>query len=117
MYDHKEYMKKYHKRKPRHEYEKKYAKEHIDVIRRGHWRRKYGITEEEYNDIFNKQNGCCAICGTHQSELSRPLGVDHDHETGEIRGLLCYKCNTGLGMFRDNTKILEIAIGYLKKEG
>jgi len=117
MYDHKKYMKKYHKRKDRSEYQKNYAKEHIDIIRKGHWRRKYGLTEEEYNEFFIIQKGCCSICGRHQNELNRPLGVDHNHATGKIRGLLCYKCNTGLGMFNDDINVLKKAIDYLGEEG
>src|SRR5690606_19146421 len=67
----------------------------------------YGITLDEYNELFAAQDGCCASCGVHQSELSKPLFVDHDHETGEIRGLLCQHCNTALGYARDDVNILQ----------
>src|SRR4030042_5864910 len=58
---------------------------------------KYGITSNEYNELFEKQNECCAICGEHQSKFNKAFAVDHNHETGEVRGLLCQNCNNVLG--------------------
>ena len=78
---------------------------------------KFDMTLEEYNDMFEKQSGCCAICGTHQSELSRSLAVDHSHRDGHIRGLLCQVCNTALGKFKDSTEVLERAKQYLNTYG
>jgi|ERR1035437_5649575 hypothetical protein len=78
-----------------------------------HLKRKYNITQEQYNELFNKQNGKCAICGKHQSELKKALGIDHDHETGKNRGLLCDKCNLLLGHANDNVQVLTQAINYL----
>jgi hypothetical protein len=78
-------------------------------------RHRYGLTVEEYNQMFADQNGGCAICGTHQSELKRKLAVDHDHETGKIRGLLCSHCNAGIGQFKDNVSLMGFAIDYLNK--
>lgn len=75
----------------------------------------YSITLNEYNDMFEKQNGCCKICFRHQSEFKKSLAVDHDHKTGKIRGLLCSHCNRGLGSFYDNVEILKNAINYLEK--
>lgn len=75
--------------------------------------KKYGITPEAYNELFNKQEGFCAICGVHQSELPYTLCIDHDHITGLVRGLLCHKCNTGIGRFEDKAELLEKAINYL----
>ncbi len=74
----------------------------------------YGISLVEYNTMFENQQGCCAICGTHQIEFSRSLSVDHCHATGKIRKLLCGHCNTLLGMAKDDPKILQKAIDYLK---
>lgn len=82
-----------------------------------HMLRTYGIGFDEYNSMFDEQRGCCAICDTHQNEIGKPLYVDHDHETGEVRGLLCMKCNAGLGLFNDEIESVESAIKYLKKYG
>lgn len=77
----------------------------------------FGIRFEEYKSIYDFQNGCCAVCERHSSEFSRALDVDHNHTTGEIRGLLCNLCNTGIGKFKDNVDLLEKCIKYLKKSG
>lgn len=76
---------------------------------------KFGIGLEEYNKLLSSQSGCCAICGVPQDNLTQALSVDHDHETGAIRGLLCSNCNIGLGLMRDNIGILMHAAEYLKK--
>jgi len=73
----------------------------------------YNITLEDYNKMFNEQNGCCAICNTNQNDLVKKLAVDHCHSSLKIRGLLCHYCNTGLGMFKDNTQFLIKAADYL----
>ena len=75
--------------------------------------RTYGITLQDYNAMFEEQDGRCAICGVHQSELKRALAVDHDHGTGEVRGLLCQKCNAGIGNLRDDASLLKRAACYL----
>lgn len=81
----------------------------------------YGITEEIYNTILNKQGGGCAICGLKETAVGKitkrvkPLSVDHDHNTGKIRGLLCEKCNHGLGWFMDNKELLINAVNYLER--
>lgn len=81
-------------------------------------KRSYNISLEEYNDMFNQQNGCCAICKKHISDLDmkrkKNLCVDHCHETKKIRGLLCDKCNRGIGLLEDSIENLESAISYLK---
>ena len=82
---------------------------------KNHLKRKYGITPQEYQLKFDKQEGKCAICGIHQSQLKHPLGVDHNHTTKKNRDLLCVRCNTALGSFQENIQILELAINYLKK--
>lgn len=71
------------------------------------------IAPEERQKLFDQQQGKCAICGVHQTTLNKNLAVDHDHKTNKIRGLLCMKCNTGLGMFKDDTQVLQAAITYL----
>jgi hypothetical protein len=82
-------------------------------------RRKYGITLGDYNSLALQQRDACAICGT--SEKGRARGrkrywsVDHDHATGAVRGLLCQKCNTILGLCSDDTTVLNAAIHYLNR--
>lgn len=73
--------------------------------------RYYGITLDEYEKLFDNQHGKCAICGL--SENRRKLCVDHSHTTGDVRGLLCTKCNMMLGSARDSKQILSKAIEYL----
>lgn len=73
---------------------------------------RYGIQADEYELLKKNQNGHCGIC-----KKKTKLYVDHDHETNEIRGLLCSKCNLGLGHFSDDCDTLESAIDYLKKGG
>lgn len=97
-------------------YAKEYYIENIDKVNNGRLLRKFGITLKEYRDLFNGQNGCCAICGRHQSELIKAMAVDHNHITKEIRGLLCSQCNIFLGYCKDNIVCFENAIDYLKGE-
>jgi len=75
---------------------------------------KFGIGLNEYNQILFAQDGKCAICGKHHTEVKTRFCVDHDHKTGQVRGLLCKQCNFGIGMFRDNKEVLKNAIKYLK---
>lgn len=75
---------------------------------------RYGIDVKSYNRLFSKQQGCCAICGVHQSELSERLCIDHNHETGKVRGLLCRSCNRGIGFLKDDFEITDKATTYLK---
>ena len=82
--------------------------------------RNYGISLREFQDLFARQGGVCAICGQPETASKggrKPrLSIDHDHETGEIRGLLCNRCNTGLGLFLDDPDYLLTAIAYLRGE-
>lgn len=72
---------------------------------------KYGLTEEEFDIALDAQDHRCGIC-----QQKTKLHVDHDHATGEPRGLLCVRCNTALGSFGDNPRMLLRAIKYLKGE-
>ena len=71
---------------------------------------RYGISKKEYDVLFLSQNGCCAICSSHQSLFKKRLHVDHCHETGSIRGLLCVNCNTAIGHFKEDYLLIEEAI-------
>ncbi len=75
-------------------------------------KKKFGIGAEEYDKMLLSQNGVCKICKKTNSD--RGLAVDHDHKTGKVRGLLCTKCNTGLGQFEDSAEMLELAAQYLR---
>lgn len=75
---------------------------------------KYGITEEEYQQMVVKQQGVCKICNNPPVKFKPVLYVDHDHETGKVRGLLCHFCNAGIGMLKDSPALLKRAIKYLK---
>ncbi len=75
---------------------------------------KYGISPEQYQEMFVAQKGCCAMCGKHQSQQTRRLAVDHNHETGQIRALLCLMCNIRLSYIEDREWLLK-ATEYLKK--
>ena len=74
---------------------------------------KYGITLDDYNGMFEEQDGKCGICEKHQIELSTRLCVDHCHTTDEIRGLLCRDCNKALGMLGDNKESIQKVMDYL----
>ena len=80
-------------------------------------RHKYSITTEEYNSKLYEQNGQCAICGSETTghRMQSNLLVDHDHKTGKIRGLLCSKCNRGLGQFDDDPELMMSAIRYIQQ--
>ena len=80
------------------------------------YQRLYGITIDDYNRMFAEQDGCCAICGIHQTKDKSTFCVDHCHATGKVRGLLCTKCNKALGLFHDNQDLLNKAIHYLQGE-
>ena len=71
---------------------------------------------EFYNSRFKKQKGCCAICGRHQTELTRRLVIDHCHKTNKLRGLLCGLCNTGIGNLKDDAELCLKAYNYLRKQ-
>lgn len=75
-----------------------------------HLRRTYGITTEQYNTLLSKQDHCCAVCGKHESDENKRLSVDHNHFTGEIRGLLCTMCNyRHVGRHKDSSLLRKIA--------
>ena len=76
-------------------------------------KRNYNLTLEEYNNLLIKQNSNCAICGVNQSQLKKPLYVDHNHTTDKVRGLLCSRCNSAIGLMDDNLDIMNKAILYL----
>lgn len=90
--------------------EKKYRQRNTAKQRLTKIRQMYGLEPEQYEALIKKQDGKCAIC-----HCIVTLVVDHCHKSGKVRGLLCRKCNTGLGMFEDNIKIINSSIKYLKE--
>lgn len=101
-------------RRQRRESEARRRKQYPDLTRRSNLRKWYGLSIEEYERLFEAQKGCCAICGRPQDEQKFRLAVDHCHETGVVRGLLCSPCNTGLGSLADSPELLRIAADYLE---
>lgn len=86
---------------------------YYDKGRGRHLVKTYGIDNIQYSKMLEEQKYRCAICLTDQNDLNKPLFVDHCHKSSKIRGLLCNRCNTGLGMFQDNIQNLQRALGYL----
>ncbi len=74
-----------------------------------HLKRRYGITARDADALLANQGGLCAIC-----KVSPAVHVDHDHETGAVRALLCFNCNGGLGQFKDNPEVLHAAAYYVQ---
>lgn len=95
--------------------QKEFYKNNKDEKRKNNYKAQYGIILEDYNEMFVNQNGCCKICGRHQSEFKKTLCVDHCHTTGKVRGLLCSNCNIVLGQAKDDIEILKSAIKYLEE--
>lgn len=72
----------------------------------------YGLTQETFNQMLEDQSHQCKVCGV---DIDISCHVDHCHKTGVVRGLLCHKCNCGLGFFKDKTSLLEKALRYLNE--
>ena len=87
------------------------------TTRNGRLRRRFGITNADYDQLLLGQDGRCAICRTPSSRPHKHFSVDHCHVTGKVRGLLCHKCNSGIGYFSDKPSVILIAVAYLIKHG
>lgn len=83
-----------------------------EAQRRAELKRLYGITLEDYVEMFKNQNGVCAICFK-ECKTKKSLSVDHNHESGKVRGLLCNACNRAIGMLGDSSETLRRAAEYL----
>lgn len=77
--------------------------------------KRYGITRQQYDQMFVEQKGLCKICQKIPSGRWDELCIDHDHVTGKVRGLICHNCNVGIGNFFDDPLLLEKAAEYLRK--
>jgi len=77
--------------------------------------KSHGSSVAEYDSLLLSQGGCCAICGAATpGNGNTNWCIDHDHDNGKVRGLLCVKCNPGLGFFQDDVGLLQKAIAYLR---
>lgn len=94
-------------------YSRGYSKKNPTKIR-ANLLRQYKLTTQQYEEMFTEQNGVCAIC-QQPPKNNRRLAVDHDHKTGQVRGLLCTACNLLLGRVHDDITALQSAIKYLQK--
>lgn len=83
---------------------------------RANWLSHYGLTPDGYERLVESQGGVCAICKQPCKRYAR-LPIDHDHQTGRLRGLLCDRCNRALGLFDDDADIVEAAVAYLEADG
>lgn len=101
-------------------YARQYAKKHPDKYKQYRLKGRYGISLEIYQRMEVEQHGRCKICRRKETLIDgrtgrvRKLTVDHNHQTGRIRGLLCSQCNRSVGGFRDSISILQSAINYLR---
>ena len=104
-------------------YIRKYRNDNADTIKNYELKRMYGIDIDEFRKMLTAQGGKCAICGIAHDEDGtgqlvknghKHFSIDHDHKSGEIRGILCAKCNRGVGHFKDDPALFQSAITYLK---
>lgn len=97
----------------------KYKTRNPIIAKKGHLKRKFGLSLEDYERMLSEQDGACKICRKIETRMNNKkntiatLAVDHCHKTGAIRGLLCFKCNAAIGMLSDCVKTLQAAIDYL----
>lgn len=94
-------------------YKRKWNREHPEYLRKVNLK-KYGLSLEQYDEIFEVQDGVCAICGGINKD-GRRLMVDHNHSDNRVRGLLCSNCNTALGLLGDSVEIFLSAAMYLER--
>jgi hypothetical protein len=87
-----------------------------DYVKNNSLETKYGVTLETYKTMFEKQDGKCAICSKPQNEnlKGRMLALDHNHANGQVRGLLCYKCNMAIGLLKDSKSNALKLVEYLE---
>lgn len=98
-------------------YNRKYWATHPERRENHKWdhrARRYGVTKDAFLSMLSGQGGVCAICGTSDWPSTGPC-VDHDHDTGLVRGILCHHCNAAIGMLKDSPAIALAATEYLKR--
>jgi hypothetical protein len=112
------YQTYYNSTPKRKEYEARYGKtEHAKTLKKANiLKNKYGMSVEAFNKMLQDQMGVCAIGGGVEVRGGR-LHVDHSHNTGKVRGLLCHKCNVAIGLLKDSTEVILKAYSYIQERG
>ena len=87
-----------------------------EAHRKSNLKRLYQITPKLYAEMFTAQDGRCAICNRHRDEFAKDFIVDHHHDSGKVRALLCPACNTAIGLFGDSPEIMERAAIYIRDQ-
>ena len=99
-------------------YQKQYKAENPDKIKQNrnkyHLKKRYGLSPQEKQSMLDDQNNCCAICKI-EFDDAKATHVDHNHDTNELRGILCRNCNLGLGHFKDSKNLILDAVKYLTR--
>lgn len=85
------------------------------AVQRSNWLKKYGLTPEQYAEMLEACAGCCESCGLNFDTTGKWPCVDHDHDTGRVRGLLCNNCNVGIGNLGDSAEGVRMALKYLER--
>lgn len=96
---------------------KRYNKRHPDKARNKRLIKCYGISSRDFDTMAAQQSNCCAICGFCTTEPTKQLVVDHNHSTNKVRALLCNPCNQGIGLLKEDIRILRSAINYFEVYG
>lgn len=110
----------YKNREKQLQYFRDYTKNHIWQIKENKLKKDFGITLDEYSRMFSEQHGVCAVCLQPESTIHsgskkvQSLSVDHNHNTNQVRGLLCSKCNTAIGLLDEDTLRMRFLIDYLE---
>lgn len=97
-------------REARLEYQRQWHKDNKKKIQAYYRNKKYGLSDESFEQMFKEQNGLCAIC-----QIKPAILVDHCHTTNKVRGLLCNPCNQAIGLFAENVRTIAASIVYLEK--
>ena len=113
------YLKNKDKHAVRNKQWKQKNKERVRFLSRRQVLKGYGLTSDQYDILLESQNGVCAVCKKEEIRIINGkvtrLAVHHDHETGRVQGLLCAKCNTGLGFFNDNPQLVNDAAIFINR--
>ena len=92
-----------------------YNKKNSKSVRSQYLKRNYGLTFEEFETMLSDQDNCCAVCGGKETYgRHKRFTVDHNHNTGKVRGLLCHRCNTAIGLVNEDIHTLKSMIQYLE---